>query len=218
MRRIQKRNSCSLSERCPSYEKPVEKNICGTALVVGTGLQGCPLLQYFPTLHLDDVSSLKSSFTCVNFTTHIQLGHGVRAVGGFHAIGTRSPPHLCPFTPTPELIWGLVLAASSQTPFSSPNPLSTSSLPPRLFIPARIMFPLHLVPNFPRCCGCQQGSWGCNTGFLSHPLGVTSLIKDRSCLKAQMSWFQPRYFSDIPTRVPSVLVEEPPKYQRGCEH
>lgn len=121
MRRIQKRNSGSLSERCPSYEKPVEKNICGTALVVGTGLQGCPLLQYFPTLHLDDVPSLKSSFTCGNFTTHIQLGHGVRAVGGFHAIGTCSPPHLCPFTPDSRTYLGFSPGCLFSNSFLQPS-------------------------------------------------------------------------------------------------
>lgn len=108
----------------------------------------------------------------------------------------------------------LVLAASSQTPFSRPNPLSIPSPPPRLFIPARIVFPLHLCLIFHHCCRCQQGSWGSSTAFLSPMLGVTSLIKDRSWLKAQMSWFQPKC---IPTKVPSV-PQVPPKSQWGCEH
>lgn len=117
----------------------------------------------------------------------------------------------------PELI-SLVLAASSPTPFSSPNPLSTSSPPLDCLFQLRLCFSstCALFSTLPKV---SAGIPGMHTGFLVSHTGSHQFNRDknRAWLKAQMSRFQPRCFSGNPTRVPSVAAEMPPKYQWGCE-
>lgn len=150
------RNSCSLSEHCPSYagdkKKPMKKHICGAALSDGIGLHGCPLLQYFPTLRLDGVPSLKSNFIGVHFTTHMQMGHGVWLKG---VSMPWAQVHISPPLPLPPELISLVLAASSQTPFSSHNPLSTSSPPPDSLFQLRL-FPFHSCLIFQAAAGASR--------------------------------------------------------------
>lgn len=88
---------------------------------------------------------------------------------------------------SPDLIY-LVLVAASQTRSSSSNHLSTPS-PVSLTVYSSLDFAsAALMPYFPRCCGCQQQSRGCKTGFMPHVLGVTSLIETGTDLGLKLSW------------------------------
>lgn len=128
------------------------------------------MLWYFPALHLDGALSLQSSFTRVHFTTCTQLGHGVWAEGGFHAMGRSPLPPPCPSIPhssSPHHIY-LVLIATSQTPFSSPNPLSAPPSASQTVYSSLDFVPPALAPYFPCCRGCQ------------HPGDTTQVFRSRS--------------------------------------
>lgn len=113
---------------------------------------GMFLAPVFPNFSSWQCSLFKKQLYRCHFTMNIQLGQGfgLKGVSMPWAQVLRlisAPPPL-----PPELIC-LVLVASSQTPFSSPNPLSTCSPPPRLLILAQIVFPLHLSLVFHAAVG-----------------------------------------------------------------